>query len=194
MDFKRQDIVEYETVITKALLDAFQDGIEEAIRKAENGGAVIVEVVIPRNTWNKQETGEQEYPYYADITLEAARESSFPYVSLHKGSINTAAKAQMCPTAQTSDGVLRLWAKNIPDADMNATVALLKASGSAGEGSGSYVLPTATAERLGGVKIGENIDVTSDGTISSNGRLDPSQVATDEDIREMIENIRNETN
>ncbi len=34
------------------------------------------------------------------------------------------------------------------------------------EGGGEYVLPTATVSRLGGVKIGENVNVESDGTIS----------------------------
>lgn len=36
-------------------------------------------------------------------------------------------------------------------------------------GGGSYVLPAATAERLGGVKIGSGISVTEDGTISASG-------------------------
>lgn len=38
-----------------------------------------------------------------------------------------------------------------------------------GGGGGGYVLPTATASRLGGVKIGSGINVASDGTISANG-------------------------
>ena len=42
-------------------------------------------------------------------------------------------------------------------------------SGGSGGGGGSYSLPTATASRLGGVKIGSGISVTSDGTISVEG-------------------------
>lgn len=38
-----------------------------------------------------------------------------------------------------------------------------------GGGGGGYVLPTATANRLGGVKIGEGINVENDGTISVSG-------------------------
>ena len=42
--------------------------------------------------------------------------------------------------------------------------------GSGGSGSGgTYTLPTATANRLGGVKIGEGINVANDGTISVSG-------------------------
>ena len=35
MDFIRRTIIDHETVITKELLDSFQDGIIEAITKAE---------------------------------------------------------------------------------------------------------------------------------------------------------------
>ena len=38
-----------------------------------------------------------------------------------------------------------------------------------GGGGGSYVLPTATANRLGGVKVGSGLEVTSDGTLSTSG-------------------------
>lgn len=38
-----------------------------------------------------------------------------------------------------------------------------------GGGGGSYTLPTATASRLGGVKIGSGVTVTDDGTISVEG-------------------------
>lgn len=38
-----------------------------------------------------------------------------------------------------------------------------------GGGGDPYVLPTATAERLGGVKIGDGINVSEDGTISVSG-------------------------
>lgn len=40
MDFVRRNIVDYETVITKELLDSFQDGIVEAITKAEAALAI----------------------------------------------------------------------------------------------------------------------------------------------------------
>ena len=38
-----------------------------------------------------------------------------------------------------------------------------------GGGGGSYTLPTATPTRLGGVKIGDGINVENDGTISVTG-------------------------
>ena len=44
-----------------------------------------------------------------------------------------------------------------------------KSLGQSGGGGGGYVLPTATPTRLGGVKIGDGINVENDGTISVSG-------------------------
>lgn len=38
-----------------------------------------------------------------------------------------------------------------------------------GEGGGSYVLPTATATRLGGIKVGSGLSITEDGVLSTIG-------------------------
>lgn len=40
-------------------------------------------------------------------------------------------------------------------------------TGGGGGGGSAYILPAATASRLGGVKIGDGIGVTTDGTIST---------------------------
>lgn len=40
---------------------------------------------------------------------------------------------------------------------------------SGGGGGGGYTLPTATATRLGGVKVGSGLSVESDGTLSASG-------------------------
>jgi len=75
-------------------------------------------------------------------------------------------------------------------------------AGSGGGGGGGYILPTATATRLGGVKIGEGIDVENDGTISANvdtsaekaAEIAESEIAsatndfTDEDIDDIFNN------
>lgn len=47
-----------------------------------------------------------------------------------------------------------------------------------GGGGGSSSLPIASADTLGGVKIGEGIDVSSDGTISASGGLTLSNTET----------------
>lgn len=57
----------------------------------------------------------------------------------------------------------QMRAKYTPPEDIADAIGTPPASGSSGSG---YVLPTATASRLGGVKIGSGINVSADGTIS----------------------------
>lgn len=56
--------------------------------------------------------------------------------------------------------------------------------------SGDYELPIATDTTLGGVKIGENIDVTQDGTISASDELlSEDDLASTEDLNEMLDEV-----
>ena len=110
-----------------------------------------------------------------------------PEVVFHKSSLLTASKAGICAEAETSDGALRLWARRKPDADMTARVRLMVPTQGGGD---AYVLPTATAERLGGVKIGENVSVEGDGTISVRAdELLNDAVASAEDINKTLDNV-----
>ena len=158
------------------------------------GNSIISDIIIPVSGWTQQENNVQlldDYGYYIDIQVAAATSEQFPSVSLHKSSLEIASKAGLCPTVQALDGKIRFWARNIPTEDMNATVALLIKSGSNNSASGgnTYKLPVATAEKLGGVKIGDGINVTEDGTISSNS----SDSATNEEVNEMLDEIFKET-
>ena len=96
----------------------------------------------------------------------------------------------MCSSAETVDGAVRFWARKIPTADLSATLALLTPGtgelGAAGGGS-AYVLPVASADTLGGVKIGKGISITEDGTISvSGGGIGEDDVATAEEMAEIF--------
>lgn len=56
--------------------------------------------------------------------------------------------------------------------------------------SSNYTLPPATAETLGGVIVGDNIDVDEEGRISIDKvQLGEIDVATDEDIMEVFNNV-----
>lgn len=69
---------------------------------------------------------------------------------------------------------------------------LVGSGGSSGGGSGGegYVLPVATASRLGGVKIGEGIDSSPDGTISVDKmKLLDETIASESDTEEMLSGI-----
>lgn len=172
--------------------------VQEAISGV--GTAIIKDITIPHTgwTWQEENPGEQgawdmdEYRYYVDVPVTEAAETQFPNVALHKAALETAKNAGLCPTVQTLAGALRFWAKRSPDEDMEATVALVSpgASSSGGGGGSTYVLPVATATRLGGVKIGKGISVAADGTITaSTSGVSPDDMASTEDTESMLDEV-----
>lgn len=164
------------------------------------GTAIIKDITIPHTgwTWQEENPDEQgawdmdEYRYYVDVPVTEAAETQFPNVALHKAALETAKNAGLCPTVQTLAGALRFWAKRSPDEDMEATIALVSpgASSSGGGGGSTYVLPVATATRLGGVKIGKGISVAADGTITaSTSGVSPDDMASTADTESMLDEV-----
>lgn len=152
-------------------------------------GVLIEDIEIPAAGWEEDPT-LAAYPYAAVVNMEKATAQMSPVVALKLGSLETARAACLCPSVEAQDGAIKLWAKKTPTADMIATVTLLSegaVQGSGGEspGGGDYVLPVATRTRLGGVKIGSDVDVAADGTISVNT---DEITATDAEVQEMLEN------
>lgn len=152
--------------------------VSEAVSEiaGDVGSAIIKEITIPADGWTWDESedvgmgGMDDYRMYKDVAVTEATEDMFPNVALHKDALETAKRAGLCPTIQTLAGSIRFWAKNQPYADMDATLALLSSSGNGQTGGGgTYVLPVATETTLGGVKIGEGLTVTPDGTASVEG-------------------------
>lgn len=149
------------------------------------GSAVIKEIVIPTAGWVKSEDD-----CYVDVLMDEARDDLYPAVSLHNDSLAVAKTAGFSPSVLALSGALRFWAAEIPASDLNATVALLYGSGGAGGGGGIGVLPIATRLTLGGVKIGDGVNVSSDGTISTDDAAIINDVtATETDTDEMLDEV-----
>ena len=160
------------------------------------GSAIIKDITIPADGWDWQrESGDEEtlrddFRCVVDVAVDDVTEDMFPSVALHKAALEVAKRAGLCPTVQANAGVLRFWARNAPEADMAATVALVSPSGASGGGSSSYVLPVATATRLGGVKIGSGVSVSADGTISaSTSGITQDEVVSAADTDKMLDEI-----
>ena len=175
-----------------------EDRVKELIKESGSGGgaAIIKDITIPADGWDWQrESGDEEtlgmddFRFVVDVAVDDATEDMFPSVALHKAALEVAKRAGLCPTVQALAGVLRFWARNIPTADMSATVALWALGGTAGGGS-AYVLPVATATRLGGVKIGSGVSVSADGTISaSTSGITQDEVVSAADTDKMLDEI-----
>ena len=162
-------------IIQQAMSRAVQQAVAQVSGMV--GSAIVKEITIPAEGWALDETGSDEpymgmdeYRYYVDVTDEEVTDDQVPIVALHKDALETAKQAGLCPTAQTVTGAVRFWARYEPMQDMAATLALLSASGSGQTGGGgTYVLPVATETTLGGVKIGEGLAITPDGTATVEG-------------------------
>ena len=172
------------------------DAITEIVSNMSS--TIIKDITIPAAGWalaqdldEPGEAGEDDYRYYVDVAVAEASDDHFPDVALHNSALHTANEAGFCPTAQSLAGILRFWAKKEPAEDMAATIALLSSSsGGSSGGGGAYVLPVATKTRLGGVKIGDNISVTADGTISATGAsVSEDDMASSTETGEMLDEV-----
>lgn len=191
---KQLDIVVYIGNSAKVEL-SIESGVYMTVGMAREmaaglGGVRKADISIPTNDWNGC---EGEYPYTVSVEREEIKATHIPIVSLHRDSLAVAEAAGMCSSAETVDGAVRFWARNIPTADLEATLALLTPGtgelGAAGGGS-AYVLPVATTETAGVVRIGEGLSVTADGTISvSGGGIGEDDVATPEEMESMLDRV-----
>lgn len=166
--------IDPEAMVTRAVVEQLitesTDGIMERVEELVAGAscAFILGLTIPAQDW--EANGEEGAGVYLDIPHEAIRADMVPLLTilpLHGG---TALECGLCSVAQTLDGGLRVYAECAPEAEMEASLTLVCPSGSVpGGAAAGYVLPPATAARLGGVKIGDGVDVEEDGTIHVDG-------------------------
>lgn len=145
--------------------------------------------------WEAAQPQEQEgYEYRVNVSVPEANETLTPAVVLYGEALSAAREAGLCPTVQSLSGLLRFWSRQPPARELTATLVLTPGGAKDGGGaSGGYFLPVATKTRLGGVKIGENIDVTDDGTISAaGGTVSDEDMATDTEVGEMLDEVFSE--
>ncbi len=165
------------------------------------GATVKRKLTIPATGWDVGAEEGAEGSFYVDIPQSDVTEEMVPVISVVPADMETATECGLCTAARTMDGKIRLYAEKAPTAEIQACLLLLNASngvaggGGTTGGGGSYTLPAATATQLGGVKIGENVSVTPDGTISVDGdELLDDVAASDEDVQEMLDDTFNSSN
>lgn len=153
--------------------DEVQQMIDDSIQGLSS--TIVRSVTIPVNGWETEPGGG----YSIEIPVDGCADSMVPLLTISRGSLSAAGACGMSPTIETVTGAIKLYAEQVPAEEIQASLALLTSgSGGGGGGGGSYILPIATSNRLGGVKIGNGINVASDGTIS----VDHETVMTDEDL------------
>ncbi len=129
------------------------------------------ELIIPTEGWVPDEDSGGMYALHIDITVEEAAEGLVPMLLIQPSSMLDAGNCGLCPSIETIDGAVRLYAKSVPAVPINAQLNLLETASSGGgnsAGSGpSYTLPIADSTTLGGVKVKRGSGLTIDG----NGNL-----------------------
>ena len=143
------------------------DNVISAIKKladyvtSQSSGANVssMAIVIPTTGWINETIGD--YPYHLDLVNTNLTEDMTPQLIFSATSIKAAREHGIGEACETLDGKLRIYAMSVPNEEISATLCVFGAAG----GTPSR-LPIASATRAGVVKIGNNIDVTNDGTIS----------------------------
>lgn len=149
------------------------------------------EITIPAEGWTSaaddaddEEDGDTEdageYALHLDLPISTITERMTPMVTIHPEYHAAAQNCNLCPSARTMAGVLRFYAKTAPTVDIKASLALIGGSGYIGvaSSSGTGEIPVASATQLGGVMVGNGLNVTSEGVLS----VDEATVVTDEDL------------
>ncbi|MCI8537861.1 MAG: hypothetical protein HFF18_04260 [Oscillospiraceae bacterium] len=169
-----------------------------AVKQLIAEAIAVLEITIPKEGWTdgagRIEEGcedtedldsEDNYGLHVDIPVDGMTETMQPQLSVHLEHLKTAMDCELSTVAQTMDGVLRLYAKSVPAANMTATLTLLCAtSGAAGGGWGPGTgrpLPAATGTTLGGVMVREGSGLTIDS--SGNLTLD---TAAPQDVEQLF--------
>ena len=163
-------LIQFDFVIPISHADSIQVVISSglyALKKDLVGLVSTQEIVIPSSGWKAEAGGG----VYSDILLNNVTEAQIPAVMIRPTHIAKAAECGMSSGCMSFDGGIRLYAEKAPSAEISASLLLLRGYsanaywGEASDGTaGVYELPAATATRLGGIKIGEGINIKTDGT------------------------------
>lgn len=180
-----------------ASIDPNSLATREVVEQLIDKSIVRREIAIPKDGWQDGSSLEEtekmaETSVFYDLAQEDVEEAHVPFVSILPGSMETAQGCGLFPGANALDKKIRFYASKSPDKEIRAQLVLNRPSlGIAPSGPGSlFTLPIATEDTLGGVKIGEGIGVTVDGTISADatGAIQ-KQMATQDEIAALLAEI-----
>ena len=169
--------------------EAVEKACQEIIDEIATGGIKkSIDFSIPANAWVLDEQTGGKYKYYFDLTDAEITRNMIPMVVITEEDLETAFVCGFSATASASTGFVRMKCTERPTAAINATCHLL-VKGDTGGGGGSYVLPVATTTTLGGIKASDSVVVEEDGTARAYADVKPEDMATNEEVAEVIEDI-----
>ena len=164
----------------KARLTTLSDEVKESVQSSIiDGNAVIIlgkvdstgEVSIPITGWVLD---DETNIYHLDIQNSSIDENTIPFVSISPESYQIATDCGFKMYCRTLDGILRLYADEIPEQAIVCNLALLNEKAQ----SSTTLTSVATPTSAGAVMPGTGFNVDSNGTLT----VDTNVVVTDDDL------------
>lgn len=113
---------------------------DELLGLLDGIGTDKVEVVIPASGWIPDRDTSGACALQLDVAIAKITEKMIPKLTVHPECMETAALCGLCPASRTQQGVLRVYAKTMPQAPIAASLTLLDTTYQAsGRISGSLV-------------------------------------------------------
>lgn len=160
------------TVRGSSTVDADLTRLEE--RMDGSGRFTVTNVVLNPDAWEETDDGAR-----AVVPLTGASESTVPLVYVFPECLAAARQCGLDSRCTAGSGTLTVYAPMMPkDTIRLAVIAMFAQSveqnvdvSAPGNTVIAYRLPIASKDTLGAVKIGENISISEDGTISAKGGI-----------------------
>ena len=107
--------------------NAFQETMSE-IEEAINDYPVASSISISTSGWQSVTPANSigDYEYYYDINNLNIDSSDLPIVSVAPTSLETSATCGLCPTCESLNGAIRLYAKSIPEDPISVSCWVIK--------------------------------------------------------------------
>ena len=96
--------------------DAFQGTVAE-IEEAINDFPIASSISVSTTGWHSitPVNSMGEYNYYYDIVQSDIDSNDLPVVTVSPASISVAVACDLCPSCESFNGYIRLYAKNVPE-------------------------------------------------------------------------------
>lgn len=170
-----------------ASLSLFETECEIGNSITPSAAVARVDIAIPTEGWAEITDPEEGSGVYIDVPCEEAEPDLIPLLTFIPAHLGLAEDCGLTTYAKTARGALRVYAQCPPSSDINASLTLLGVVHNIddklpSEGGGAYVVPTATANRAGVMKVGDGLVAAPDGTVSV-------AKATDEEVEGMLNRV-----
>lgn len=101
---------------TNGLVAELAQTVTEAMQEMEAVKAdkqSSVSITVPTTGWGIDEASES-YPNYYDITAAGVTAKDRADIAIAPNSMDAAVACGMCPTSETLEGKIRVWARSVP--------------------------------------------------------------------------------